>query len=108
MDKPKNERDEIMSNVRDVFGNTEGEAVVLLIGGVLCDLRRIAAAVEKLQASNPDPKAPLSLRDLTPEEQATIEGLRRGEIVTRVVPTKVGDTSSAEKVKAFIAAYGQS
>jgi hypothetical protein len=79
-DKYVSERDQIMSNVRDVFGNTEGEAVVLLIGGVLCDLRRIAAAVEKLQASNPEPKAPLSLRDLTPEEQATIEALRTGKI----------------------------
>jgi hypothetical protein len=80
VNKPKSEREEITDLVRDVIGTPKGESVVVLVAGALCDLRRIAAAVEKLQASNPDPKAPMSLRDLTPEEQATIEALRTGKI----------------------------
>lgn len=60
--------------------------LVVLLGGALLDLNRIADAVEKLQLSNPDPSKPLSLRELNPAETRVITALRDGTLtITQLV-----------------------
>lgn len=65
-----------------------GHHLTVLVGSVILDLKRVADAVEKLAKSNPDPTAPVSLRDLSPEERETIEALRKGDIKVVAVPGK--------------------
>ena len=89
-----NEREEIMTQTEDAIHdlvkqfNDQHEvtptvitkALTVLVGGMLCDLRRIAAAIEKLAKANPDPTQPLTLRDLTVKEREIVKALRSGRI----------------------------
>jgi len=95
-----NEREEIMQATGQalndilVAGDTDNvplgvQGLTILVGGALCDLRRIAAAVEKLSNFNLTRVGDVVFGsteqttglDLTPEEAETIEALRRGDIV---------------------------
>jgi len=73
-----------------VLGDREHEAMrtaVVLVGGMMIDLARIADAVEKLATYEGDTAldeasgARVTLMGLTTEEADTIEALRRGDIV---------------------------
>lgn len=52
----------------------------LLLGGAAINLAIIAQGVAKLMVANPDPKAPMTLRDLTPEEARVVDALRAGDL----------------------------
>lgn len=52
----------------------------LLLGGAAINLAIIAQGVAKLMIANPDPTAPMTLRDLSPEERTAVEALRNGDL----------------------------
>jgi len=81
--------DEVTANAQDLAQDANSgieRTSALLLGGAAINLAIIAEAIPKLLASNPDPKAPLSLRELSKEERETIEALRSGSFV--VVPKR--------------------
>lgn len=89
MSKYENERDQLMRETSEAFkdlvvaGDTNNMALgvqglTVLVGGALCDLRRIAAAVEKLATDGPA---------LTAEEAKTVAALRRGDIQVVKAPS---------------------
>jgi hypothetical protein len=79
---------EDMKEAATKYAAGQEAASMLLLGGAAINLARIATAVEKLMQSNPDPRAPETLRDLTPEERDTIIALREGRLMVMVVPTE--------------------
>jgi hypothetical protein len=79
-----NDIDSVKDNAHRLVAATDGgdETIgALLLGGAAINLAIIANAVSKLVEKNPDPLAPVSLRDLSPEERETLEALRSGEFV---------------------------
>lgn len=102
MSQRKNEIDEALGIIAPLLQESEpgkgaAEAVVVLVGGALLDLARIADAVAKLsefELTKIGELLHIGGPDITDEERETIEALRRGDV--RVV-TVVRDPNTDPK-----------